>query len=318
MRAKSFDTFGPLLPELVPVGELGDGSGLRITQRLNGETLQDASTRDLIFDVPTLVAYASGAFTLEPGDVILTGTPSGVGVFRDPPRRDAGRRHGRGRDRAHRRPREPGSRGALTPRRFSTGWLRRSQLRGARSPGSSFGSGSRSSRPGSSPRSRRSHTCRTSISPATGRSCSDSCPRTPSRSPPARPAELFSVPVIAQTARRATRSRRSLATCPPAHRAAREADRRRAGPRAGRDRGCASDREPRQTSSPARASRARPRSRSSTSTRRRPDLDDQDELAAPLRGEVRPLSRRRARRGHGRRAGADRGVAADRATAFRG
>jgi 2-keto-4-pentenoate hydratase/2-oxohepta-3-ene-1,7-dioic acid hydratase in catechol pathway len=85
VRAKSFDTFGPLLPELVPVDELGDGSGLGITQRLNGKTLQDATTSDLIFDVPTLVAYASNAFTLEPGDVILTGTPSGVGVFRDPP-----------------------------------------------------------------------------------------------------------------------------------------------------------------------------------------------------------------------------------------
>jgi 2-keto-4-pentenoate hydratase/2-oxohepta-3-ene-1,7-dioic acid hydratase in catechol pathway len=85
VRAKSFDTFGPLLPELVPVDELGDGAGLRITQRLSGDTLQDATTSDLIFDVPTLVAYASGAFTLQPGDVILTGTPSGVGVFRDPP-----------------------------------------------------------------------------------------------------------------------------------------------------------------------------------------------------------------------------------------
>jgi 2-keto-4-pentenoate hydratase/2-oxohepta-3-ene-1,7-dioic acid hydratase in catechol pathway len=84
-RAKSFDTFGPLLPELVPVDELGNASGLRITQRLNDETLQDARTSDLIFDVPTLVAHASGAFTLEPGDVILTGTPSGVGIFRDPP-----------------------------------------------------------------------------------------------------------------------------------------------------------------------------------------------------------------------------------------
>ena len=85
VRAKSFDTFGPLLPELVPVDELGDGSGLRITQRLSGETLQDANTSDLIFDVPTLIAHASGAFTLESGDVILTGTPSGVGIFRDPP-----------------------------------------------------------------------------------------------------------------------------------------------------------------------------------------------------------------------------------------
>ena len=84
-RAKSFDTFCPLLPALVGVEELGDASGLRITQRLNGETLQDASTDDFLFDVPTVIAHASGAFTLEPGDLILTGTPSGVGVFRDPP-----------------------------------------------------------------------------------------------------------------------------------------------------------------------------------------------------------------------------------------
>jgi 2-keto-4-pentenoate hydratase/2-oxohepta-3-ene-1,7-dioic acid hydratase in catechol pathway len=85
LRAKSFDTFCPLLPTLVPVEELGDGSGLRIRQRLNGETLQDASTSDLIFDVPSLVAHASSVFTLEPGDLILTGTPAGVGVFREPP-----------------------------------------------------------------------------------------------------------------------------------------------------------------------------------------------------------------------------------------
>jgi 2-keto-4-pentenoate hydratase/2-oxohepta-3-ene-1,7-dioic acid hydratase in catechol pathway len=85
VRAKSFDTFCPLLPVLVPVDELGDGSGLRLTQRLNGQLLQDASTDDLVFDVPALVAHASGAFTLEPGDVILTGTPDGVGIFRDPP-----------------------------------------------------------------------------------------------------------------------------------------------------------------------------------------------------------------------------------------
>ncbi len=85
VRAKSFDTFCPLLPALVPVDELGDGPGLRITQRLGAELLQDASTSDLIFDVPALIAHASGAFTLEPGDLILTGTPAGVGIFRDPP-----------------------------------------------------------------------------------------------------------------------------------------------------------------------------------------------------------------------------------------
>ena len=58
---------------------------MRIRQRLNGETLQDASTSDLIFDVPRLVAHASSVFTLDPGDLILTGTPAGVGEFREPP-----------------------------------------------------------------------------------------------------------------------------------------------------------------------------------------------------------------------------------------
>ena len=85
LRAKSFDTFCPVLPALVGTDELRDASGLRVTQRLNGETLQDANTDDFLFDVPTLIAHASAAFTLEPGDLILTGTPSGVGVYRDPP-----------------------------------------------------------------------------------------------------------------------------------------------------------------------------------------------------------------------------------------
>jgi 2-keto-4-pentenoate hydratase/2-oxohepta-3-ene-1,7-dioic acid hydratase in catechol pathway len=85
LRAKSFDTFCPLLPVLVGVEELGDASGLRVTQRLSGQVLQDASTDDFLFDVPTVIAHASNAFTLEPGDLILTGTPSGVGVYRDPP-----------------------------------------------------------------------------------------------------------------------------------------------------------------------------------------------------------------------------------------
>jgi 2-keto-4-pentenoate hydratase/2-oxohepta-3-ene-1,7-dioic acid hydratase in catechol pathway len=85
LRAKSFDTFCPVLPTLVGTDELGDASGLRVTQRLNGEILQDANTDDFLFDVPTLIAHASAAFTLEPGDLILTGTPAGVGVYRDPP-----------------------------------------------------------------------------------------------------------------------------------------------------------------------------------------------------------------------------------------
>ena len=85
-RGKGFDTFCPVGPgdEPVPVSQLGDGSGLRVVQRLNGEVLQDGSTSDLIFDVRALVAYASNVFTLEPGDLILTGTPAGVGWARDP------------------------------------------------------------------------------------------------------------------------------------------------------------------------------------------------------------------------------------------
>ncbi|HEY7398755.1 MAG TPA: fumarylacetoacetate hydrolase family protein [Gaiellaceae bacterium] len=83
-RAKGFDTFCPLGDRLVPVSELGDGSGLRVVQRLNGEVLQDGSTGDLIFGVPFLVAYVSAVFTLEPGDLILTGTPPGVGWARKP------------------------------------------------------------------------------------------------------------------------------------------------------------------------------------------------------------------------------------------
>jgi 2-keto-4-pentenoate hydratase/2-oxohepta-3-ene-1,7-dioic acid hydratase in catechol pathway len=85
LRAKSFDTFCPLLSQVVNVDEFGDGSGRCISQRLNGELLQDSTTSDLIFGVPRLVAHASTVFRLEPGDLILTGTPAGVGVFRDPP-----------------------------------------------------------------------------------------------------------------------------------------------------------------------------------------------------------------------------------------
>jgi 2-keto-4-pentenoate hydratase/2-oxohepta-3-ene-1,7-dioic acid hydratase in catechol pathway len=83
-RAKGFDTFCPLGDRLVPVADLGDGSGLRVVQRLNGEVLQDGNTRDLIFPIPFLIAFISNVFTLEPGDLILTGTPSGVGWARDP------------------------------------------------------------------------------------------------------------------------------------------------------------------------------------------------------------------------------------------
>jgi 2-keto-4-pentenoate hydratase/2-oxohepta-3-ene-1,7-dioic acid hydratase in catechol pathway len=84
-RGKGFDTFCPVGDRLVPVSELGDGSGLRVMQRLNGELLQDGNTSDLVFGVRHLVSYASAVFTLEPGDLILTGTPSGIGHARTPP-----------------------------------------------------------------------------------------------------------------------------------------------------------------------------------------------------------------------------------------
>ncbi len=84
-RGKGFDTFCPLGDRLVPVSELGEGSGLRVVQRLNGELFQDGNTSDLVFSVRRLVVHASSVFTLEPGDLILTGTPSGVGHSRTPP-----------------------------------------------------------------------------------------------------------------------------------------------------------------------------------------------------------------------------------------
>lgn len=83
-RGKSRDTFCPVGPGIVPVGELGDAGDLRVVQRLNGETLQDSRTSNLIFGVRRLVTFVSHALTLLPGDLIMTGTPAGVGVFRDP------------------------------------------------------------------------------------------------------------------------------------------------------------------------------------------------------------------------------------------
>jgi acylpyruvate hydrolase len=83
---KNFDSTGGFGPELVTSDALPAGaSGLRIIARLNGEIMQDSNTADMIFDVATLVATLSQAMTLEPGDVIATGTPSGVGYARNPP-----------------------------------------------------------------------------------------------------------------------------------------------------------------------------------------------------------------------------------------
>ena len=83
---KNFDGTGGFGPELVTPDELPAGaSGLRLVARLNGKVMQDTDTADMIFDVATLVATLSEAMTLEPGDVIATGTPSGVGYARTPP-----------------------------------------------------------------------------------------------------------------------------------------------------------------------------------------------------------------------------------------
>ena len=85
-RGKSFDTFCPLGPVLVTPDEIPNPNALRISTKVNGETLQDSSTSDMIFDVPTLIEFLSGSTTLLPGTVILTGTPSGVGMARTPAR----------------------------------------------------------------------------------------------------------------------------------------------------------------------------------------------------------------------------------------
>ena len=84
-RAKGFDTFCPLGPWIVTADEL-DPSDLRIVTRVNGETMQDARTSEMIHGPAKLVSYLSQQFTLLPGTVILTGTPAGVGMARTPPR----------------------------------------------------------------------------------------------------------------------------------------------------------------------------------------------------------------------------------------
>jgi 5-carboxymethyl-2-hydroxymuconate isomerase len=85
MRGKSLDSFCPLGPAIVTADELPDPQALRISARVNGETMQDASTADMIFGIAEILSFCSRSFTLEPGDLVLTGTPSGVGAFRDPP-----------------------------------------------------------------------------------------------------------------------------------------------------------------------------------------------------------------------------------------
>jgi len=84
-RGKTFDTFCPLGPCLVTRDEIVDPNALAIKTILNGETMQDWNTSDMIFDVPALIEFLSGSTTLLPGTVILTGTPHGVGMARKPP-----------------------------------------------------------------------------------------------------------------------------------------------------------------------------------------------------------------------------------------
>ena len=83
---KTFDTFGPMGPYLVTRDEVPDPHVLDVELRVNGQVMQRSNTRNLIFGVPSLVAFLSAVMTLEPGDVIATGTPSGIGHFQKPPR----------------------------------------------------------------------------------------------------------------------------------------------------------------------------------------------------------------------------------------
>ena len=87
VRAKSLDTFGPMGPVLVTADEIPDPQQLSIRGILNGVAVQDSNTSEMVFSVARIVAFCSRAFTLEPGDVIATGTPAGVLVYQQPPNR---------------------------------------------------------------------------------------------------------------------------------------------------------------------------------------------------------------------------------------
>jgi len=83
-RGKSPDTYCPVGPHLVPREEISDPQNLAIRAILNGETMQDSTTANMVFGVADIIAYVTQTITLEPGDLIATGTPAGVGAFRDP------------------------------------------------------------------------------------------------------------------------------------------------------------------------------------------------------------------------------------------
>jgi 2,4-diketo-3-deoxy-L-fuconate hydrolase len=82
---KGPDTFSPLGPEIVTADELGDWSTLRVSTTVNGETMQDSATSEMLFSPGRLLEFATALVTLDPGDVVTTGSPAGVGCFRDPP-----------------------------------------------------------------------------------------------------------------------------------------------------------------------------------------------------------------------------------------
>ena len=84
VRSKSLDTFCPLGPWIVTAGDIPDPHSLSIKSLLNGQVMQDSNTGAMIFKLPHLISFLSRNFTLMPGDIILTGTPDGVGAFRDP------------------------------------------------------------------------------------------------------------------------------------------------------------------------------------------------------------------------------------------
>jgi 5-carboxymethyl-2-hydroxymuconate isomerase len=86
MRGKSFDTFCPLGPWIVTADEYGDPGDRRLSATVNGQVMQDSSTSQMVFGVGEILSYISRFATLEPGDLVLTGTPAGVGGFRNPPR----------------------------------------------------------------------------------------------------------------------------------------------------------------------------------------------------------------------------------------
>jgi 2-keto-4-pentenoate hydratase/2-oxohepta-3-ene-1,7-dioic acid hydratase in catechol pathway len=86
LMGKTFDTFAPMGPWIVTADEIEDPHELGIKMTIGGEVLQNSNTRELIFRIPDLIAYLSSVFTLQPGDIVSTGTPSGVGFSHKPPR----------------------------------------------------------------------------------------------------------------------------------------------------------------------------------------------------------------------------------------